>query len=56
MDPANLTVVKLREELRRRSLDTQGLKATLVERLQAALAQDEEGKLIKYLYLARSAC
>mmetsp|Transcript_11951 Transcript_11951/g.32947 ORF Transcript_11951/g.32947 Transcript_11951/m.32947 type:complete len:231 (-) Transcript_11951:267-959(-) len=37
---AKLTVPKLREELQRRGLDTSGLKAVLVARLDEALAKD----------------
>jgi len=40
---AKLTVVKLREELKARGLDTTGLKAVLVARLEEAMANDDDG-------------
>ena len=40
-DPAALTVIALRAELNRRALDARGLKAALVERLQAAQQQQQ---------------
>ena len=36
-EPAEMTVAVLREELKRRGLDTTGLKAVLVERLRGAI-------------------
>jgi hypothetical protein len=43
MKPSSLTVAQLRDELKARGLDTTGLKAVLVERLEAALADGGGG-------------
>ena len=42
LNPAKMTVAKLREELERRGLDTQGKKAELVARLQADIEAEGE--------------
>lgn len=42
IDPAKLKVVELRQELSARGLDTKGVKAVLVARLQEAL-ENESG-------------
>ena len=42
-DVPKLTVAKLRDALKRRGLDTSGLKAALVARLQEALGAGESG-------------
>ena len=43
MTVAKMTVAQLREELKSRGLDTSGLKAALVSRLEASLADDGAG-------------
>lgn len=42
LNPAKMTVAKLREELERRGLETQGKKAELVARLQADIKTEGE--------------
>jgi len=42
-EPAEMTVAVLREELKRRGLDTTGLKAVLVERLRGAIDAEATG-------------
>jgi hypothetical protein len=41
--PSSMTVAVLRKELKKRDLDTEGLKAVLVERLQKALDAEATG-------------
>ena len=41
--PSSMTVAVLRKELKKRDLDTEGLKAVLVERLQKALDAEASG-------------
>lgn len=43
MNPSKLKVVELRAELASRGLDTKGVKAALVERLQEALDKETGG-------------
>ena len=43
MTVAKMTVAQLREKLKSRGLDTSGLKAALVSRLEASLADDGAG-------------
>ena len=43
MKPSTLTVAQLKDQLKERGLDTAGLKAALVERLEAALASEASG-------------
>lgn len=43
MDLSKLKVVDLRAQLQERGLDTKGVKATLIERLKAALDADQGG-------------
>jgi len=42
IDLSSMTVVKLREQLKKRGLDTKGNKAVLLRRLTAALERDGE--------------
>lgn len=43
LDPSKLKVVELRQELSARGLDTKGVKAVLVARLQEALNAEANG-------------